>query len=82
MGVGVEDVEGFVGGFVEEIDAEVGEACGAEVGEVACTGLGDGVEERVAAAGVGFERVFHADAVAEGDLMVIAGAAAVEEGGA
>ncbi len=82
MGVGVEDVEGFVWGFVEEIDAEVGEACGAEIGEVAGAGLGDGIEERVAAAGVCFERVFHADAVAEGDLMVIAGSAAVEEGGA
>ena len=39
--------------------------------------LRDGVEERVAAADVGGEAVLHADAVAELDLVDVAGAAAV-----
>lgn len=76
-GVAVEEFEGLGGGLAEEFDAEVLEAELAHLGDVFGGGLGGGVEEGVAAAGVGDEGVGLAFAVAEVDGVFFAGAAAV-----
>ncbi len=78
-GVGVEGKGGAYGfgGIVEEFDAEVADFALEEAREVFGGGLGDGVVERVAAADIGLERVFHAHAVAELDQVGVAGASAV-----
>ena len=67
----------FVGTFVDELDAEAAGAEFEEAGDVVGAGLGAVVVNGVAAAGVGFEGEFGADAVAEGDAVGVAGAAAV-----
>jgi hypothetical protein len=63
--------------FAEEFEAEVFQAEVAHLGEVGGGGLGLGVEDGVAAADIGDEGVGLADAVAEIDLVAVAGAAAV-----
>ena len=63
--------------FVEQLDTEMAETRGEELGEEAGAGLGAAVEEGVAAADIRLEPVELADAVAEVDGMFFARAAAV-----
>src|SRR5580704_8133656 len=62
-------------GFVEEFDSEFARAEGAHAGDVFRAGLRAGIEDGVAAADIGLERVFRADAVAEQNGMFVARAA-------
>ena len=61
----------------KQLDAEIAEAAGEERGHDFGRALRHGVEERVAAADVGVQDVFHADAVAELHGVNVARAAAV-----
>ena len=67
----------FFGSFGEEFDAEVAHAEGEQTLHELGAGLGLGIEDGVAAAGIGLERVFGADAVAEFYFMFVTGAAAI-----
>ena len=53
-----------------------------EAGEELRPGLRHGIEEGIPAADIGLERMLHADAVTQADLVMVAGAAAVGEVGA
>ena len=64
VAVGGEDLEGFGGGFFEQLDAEMAEPGGVEFFEKGGSGLGRGVEEGVAATDIGAERVLHTHAIA------------------
>ena len=77
VSVGGEDLAGFGGGFLEQFHAEASQPGGVEFFEKGGTGLSGGVEERVAAAHIGAQRVLHAHAVAEVDAVLLAGAAAI-----
>ena len=76
-GVGAEDGCGFLGRFLEQLDAEVSQTCGTEFRKVAGTGLGDGIEEGVAAADIGAERMLHPNAITQMDAVCLARASAV-----
>ena len=64
-------------GLGQQLDAEIAEAAGEERRHDFGRALRHGVEERVAAADVGVQDVFHADAVAQLHRVNIARAAAV-----
>ena len=71
-----------VGGFVQEFKAEIPQAEREEVRHKFRAGLRERVVERVATAGVGLEWMLGTDAVAEADVVFVAGAAAVRVVGA
>jgi len=62
---------------VEELNAKVADAPLEQFGDDFGGGLGDCVEESVAAAHVGGEGMFHAEAVAQLDLVGVTGATAI-----
>ena len=73
-----DDFRGCGGVFLEQLDAEIAQAGGGERGEKSRASLRDGVEERVAAADIGAQRVLHADAVAQMHAMAVARASAIK----
>lgn len=54
------------------------QACGKELGQVRGAGLGAGVEHGVAAADIGSNGMRFADAIADGDSVMVAGTATGE----
>lgn len=76
-GVAIEESFDFARVFAEEFDAEVAEAEFQHAGDVFGGGLSHRVVEGIAAADVGEEGVKFATTVAEFDLMMFAGAAAI-----
>ena len=77
IAIGADDPVDGLHRLVEELDAEVGDATGEEHRHHLSAALGHGMEEGVAAADVGRERVFDANPITELDDMVVAGTAAV-----
>src|SRR5258707_6628406 len=67
----------LAGLIVEEFDAEVPRLARDDPGQMLRGGLGSRVEQGVAAADVRLERVILADAIAELDVVRVAGTAAV-----
>ena len=67
---------------VQELDAQVPRTVLNEPGQELGGGLGHGVEEGIAAADVGLERVEHAHPVAQLDVVMVARTAAVRLVGA
>ena len=78
-GVAIHDARRFGTVFAEEFDAEIAYAEFEHFGQVFGPGLGDGVVDGIATADIGDEGMGFADAVAEIDLVVFAGASAVTE---
>lgn len=77
IAVEIEDAWDVVGAFFKEFDAEVLHATFEQAGDDFGSALRDRVEQRVAAADIGVQRVFAADAIAKLDEMRVARTAAV-----
>ena len=75
--VACDRADDLVGALVDELDAEAAGAELEQAGDVVGAGLGPVVVNGVATAGIGFEREFGADAVAQRDDVGVARAAAV-----
>jgi len=65
------------GVIVEELDPQVPGPVSDKAWEVFGRGLGDGVEQGIPAADVGLQRVLDANAIAQLDVVVVAGTAAI-----
>ena len=74
----MEQADGFFRRFIQQLQTEVAQACGKKLGKVRGAGLGAGVEHGVAAADIGSNGVRFADAIADSDSVMVAGAAAGE----
>jgi hypothetical protein len=73
------DASGFGARLFEQFHAIPTQASLAKRRKVTRAGLRDGIEERIAAADVGPQRMFHANAVAEMNTMLVTRPPAIEE---
>ena len=64
--------------FIQQFKAEVAQACGKELGQVRGAGLGARVKHGVAATDIGPNGMRFSDTVADGDSVMVAGAATGE----
>ena len=76
--VGPQEADGLVRRFIEELDPEFTKSGLEKMRKVGDSGLRAGVEDGVTATDVGPDGVGLADAVANGDAVTVAGAAAGE----
>src|ERR1035437_36078 len=67
----------LVGGFVQELDPEMPHAQGQHARDIIRARLGQRIEDGVAAAGIRLDRVLRAHAVAQLQIVLVAGPAAV-----
>src|SRR5271157_3088646 len=65
------------GVIVEELDPQVPGSVSDKAREVLGRGLGDGVEQGIPAADIGFQRVLDANAIAQLDVVMVTGTAAI-----
>src|SRR5271157_4895049 len=65
------------GVVVEELDPQVSGSMSNKAREVLGRGLGNGVEQGVPAADIGFQRVLDANAIAQLDVVMVTGTAAI-----
>ena len=72
--IGLKQTDGFFRRFIQQLKAEVAQACGKELGEVRGSGLGARVKHRVAAADIGSNGMRFSYAVAYGDTVMVTGA--------
>ena len=70
--IGLKQTDGFFRRFIQQLKAEVAQACGKELGKVRGAGLGARVKHRVAAADIGSDGMRFSDAVSDGDSVMVA----------
>jgi hypothetical protein len=73
--VGSKDARGLGAGLADQLDPEAADAAGHQARDEGRGALGLGVEDGVAAADVDEDGVDETDAIAEGDAVLLAGAA-------
>jgi hypothetical protein len=74
----LKQTDGFFRRFIQQLQTEVAQACGKELGQVRSARLGTRIKHRVAAADIGSNGMRFADAVADSDTMMVTGAAACQ----
>ena len=74
----MQQADGFFRRFIQQLKAEVAQACGKKLGKVRGAGLGARVKHRVAATDIGPKGMRFSDAIADSDSVMVAGAAAGE----
>ena len=74
----MEQADGFFRRFIQQLQTEVAQACGKKLGKVRGAGLGAGVKDGVATTDIGPNGMRFADAIADGDSVMVAGTATGE----
>ena len=70
----MKQTDGFFRRFIQQLKAEVAQACGKKLGKVRGSGLGARVKHRVAAADIRSNGMRFSYAVAYGDTVMVTGA--------
>ena len=74
----MEQADGFFRRFIQQLQTEVAQACGKELGQVRGAGLGARVKHCIAATDISANGMRFPDAIADGDSVMVAGTATGE----